>query len=435
MGDVDRLIVRVLVGLLLTSVPASAQVSLRSQMSRLFETGLVLARTPAGVGLVAHTPTFAEDPVVKETTDLIDQVSAQIGLQLANVPIGLSAGGFTYGFDPALGTFTRTTDTFGPAYAERAATLGADRIAVGVNYVHRSYTALDGLELADGDIRFNLFHQRLTPSSYVEGDVVQAAVRMRLTSDTTVFHARYGLTDHFDVGASLPLVRVRMDLTYRATILDFATRTVSPTTHVFANGQKTQDFDGSGSAAGVGDIVLRGRYSLAARGASGVAVGVDVRLPTGDADNMLGTGATQTRAFFIASGGRRFSPHVNLGYTVSTGNAAVPNEIAYAGGVEYGATPRVTLNVDVFGTSSDALRVQNRSTVHSFRQGPTAPLERTTLTSVAVSPHALSTGMGAIGAKINAWRNLLLSVNALVPIAHAGLRSRTSLVAGLDYTF
>lgn len=420
----------------LTSVPAAAQVSLRTQMSRLFETSLVLARTPAGVGLVAHTPTFAEDPVVRETTDLINQISSQIGLQLATVPLGSSAGGFTYGFDSSLGTFNRTTETFGPAYAERAATVGKDRFAVGVNYVHRSYTALDGLDLADGDIRFNLFHERLTPASYVEGDVVQVAVRMRLTSDTTVFQGRYGITDNLDVGLSLPLVRVRMDLVYRATILDFATRTVSPTTHQFANGRKTQDFNASGDASGLGDIVVRGRYSFARRGATGVAVGLDLRLPSGDADNMLGTGATQTRVFFIASGGRRVSPHVNLGYTLSSGNAVVPDEVTYAGGVEFGATPRVTLLADVFGqASSDALRVRNRATVHPFRQGPAAPIERTTLTSVAVSPSTLASGMGAVGAKINLWRNALVSANLLVPIAHAGLRSRASFVAGFDYTF
>lgn len=426
----------VTLALVLTSVPAAAQVSLRSQMSRLFETSLLLARTPSGVGLVAHTPTFTEDPVFRETTDLVNQVSAQIGLQLANVPLGSSGGGLTYGFDSTLGTFSRTTETFGPAYAERAATVGADRYAVGVNYVHRSYTALDGLDLPNGDIRFNLFHERLTPASYVEGDVVQVGVRMRLTSDAAVFHARYGVTDNFDVGMSLPVVRVRMDLVYRARILDFATGTVSPSTHLFGNGSKTQDFNASGDASGLGDIVLRGRYSFASRGAPGVAAGLDLRLPSGDADNMLGTGATQTRFFFIASGRGRVSPHVNLGYTVSSGNAAVPNEVTYASGVELGASPRVTLLFDVFGqTSSDALRVQNRATVHTFRQGPTAPIERTTLTSVAVSPSTLTSGMGAVGAKINVWRNALVSANVLVPIAHAGLRSRASFVAGFDYTF
>jgi len=54
-----------------------------------------------------------------------------------------------------------------------------------------------------------------------------------------------------------------------------------------------------------------------------------------------------------------------------------------------------------------------------------------------VSPHrapvrALITGIGAV-VRVNG--NLIVSAHLLMPIAHAGLRSGVSLVAGLDYTF
>lgn len=158
-----------LLTLVATAAPARAQVTLRDQMLTLFEQNILLGRTPAGVGIVAHTPVFREDAVVRETEDLINQVSGQIGSQLSSYPLGSSAGGFTYGFDPTLGTFSRTTETFGPAFAERAATAGKGRFSVGMNYLHASYDTLDGQGLEDGDIKFNLFHQRLTPPSYVEG--------------------------------------------------------------------------------------------------------------------------------------------------------------------------------------------------------------------------------------------------------------------------
>lgn len=431
--------VRVVVGLasaVCFAAPASAQVTLRQQMFDLFERNILLARTPAGTGLVAHTPVFTEDPVVKETADLINQVSGQIGSQLSNFPLGSSAGGFTYGFDPELGTFSRTTETFGPAFAERAASAGKGRVSFGMAYRHAAYDSLDGHDLKAGDIAFNLFHQRLTPASYVEGDVVQAALRLSLRSDTTSFLFNYGVTNHLDVGLAVPVVRVQMDLSYKATILDFATRTVSPGTHVFANGAKTQTFSASGSAAGVGDVVLRTRYSFARRGVGGVALGLDVRLPTGDDDNMLGTGASQTKIFVIASGGGRFSPHLNAGYTASSGNASIPDETNYAGGFEYGATPRVTLNADVLGRfSRDALRLRTTSVAHQYQQGPTAAIERTTLSSIAVSPDSLATNLGAFGLKVNPWRNLLLSAHLLLPLSEAGLRSRASVVAGFDYSF
>lgn len=421
---------------LAAAAPARAQVTLRDQMLTLFEQNILLSRTPAGVGIVAHTPVFREDPTVRETRDLINQVSGQIGSQLSSYPLGSSAGGFTYGFDPALGTFSRTTETFGPAFAERAATAGKGRFSVGMNYLHGSYETLDGQTLEDGDIKFNLFHQRLTPASYVEGDVIQAALKMRLTSDTTSLLVNYGVTNRLDVGLAVPVVRVKMDLTYEATILDFATRTVSPTTHVFSNGRKEQQFSASGDASGVGDIVLRGRYSFARRGINGVALGLDLRVPSGDEANMLGTGATQTRLFVIASSGGRVSPHVNVGYTASSGNTNIPDVINYTGGVEYGAHPRVTVNADLVGRNSrNTLRLKPSTLTHQYQQGPSAPLQQTTLDSISVTPGSLSTAIGAFGAKVNAWGNLLVSAHLLLPITDAGLRSRPSLVAGFDYTF
>ena len=39
--------------------------------------------------------------------------------QLASLPLGSSAGGFTYAFDDALGTFVRTSRILGPSCAER----------------------------------------------------------------------------------------------------------------------------------------------------------------------------------------------------------------------------------------------------------------------------------------------------------------------------
>ena len=46
-------------------------------------------------------------------------------------------------------------------------------------------------------------------------------------------------------------------------------------------------------------------------------------MPTGDKDDLLGTGATQAHLFFIASGEYgRWSPHVNFGYTFSNGEAS-----------------------------------------------------------------------------------------------------------------
>jgi len=417
--------------------PAHAQTGLLDQMSNLFVQDIVLARTAAGGGIVQHTPVFSDDPRLAETTNLINQVSQQIGSQLSLLPLGSPSGGFTYQYDSSLGTFGRSTQTFGPAFAERAVTVGRGKASFGMNYLIANYSSLDGKDLESGAIKFNLFHQRLSPASYVEGDVIQAALGMKLTSATTAFFVNYGVTDRLDVAVAVPLVHVNMELTYHATILDFATHTVSPTTHTFASGAKTQDFTSNGSATGLGDVAIRGKYNLFRTGAQGVAVLVDLRLPSGDKDNMLGTGSTQTAVYLVGSGvvGEKLSPHVSIGYTFASGGIA--NDTAnYIGGIEYGATPKLTVIGDLLGhTVRNAFRLSDSSVPHSFQQGQLAPTESTTLQTIAESLGSLTSIVATAGVKFNPVGNFLISAHLLLPLNDAGLKSRITPVLGFDYSF
>ena len=47
----------------------------------------------------------------------------------------------------------------------------------------------------------------------------------------------------------------------------------------------------SGSAAGVSDLVLRVKGNLLREGTRALGLGLDVRLPTGDERDLLGSGA------------------------------------------------------------------------------------------------------------------------------------------------
>lgn len=427
----------VCVAVMMPAAMASAQTGLLDQMSNLFVQDIVLARTPGGGGIVQHTPVFSDDPRLAETTNLINQVSQQIGSQLSLLPLGSPSGGFTYSYDSSLGTFSRTTQTFGPAFAERAVTVGKGKASFGMNFLYAKYDSLDGKDLESGDIKFNLFHQILDPRSYVEGDVIQAALGMKLSSMTTSFFANFGVTDHLDLAVAVPIVHVNMELTYHATILDFATHTVSPSTHTFANGAKTADFTSSGSASGVGDVVVRGKYNLFRAGPQGVALGVDLRLPTGDKDNMLGTGSTQTAVYVIGSGdvGDRLSPHVNVGYTFANGGIA-NDTFNYVGGIEYGATPKLTVIGDLLGhTVRNAFRLSDASVVHSFQQGPTAPTQTTTLQTINETLGTLNSVVAAAGVKFNPAGNFLISAHVLIPLTDTGLKSRVTPVLGFDYSF
>jgi len=157
-----------------------------------------------------------------------------------------------------------------------------------------------------------------------------------------------------------------MDLSYHATILDFATHTVAPATHVFANGGKVQDFSTSGSATGVGDVSILAKYNLMRQGSTGVALAIDLTVPSGDDKNMLGSGATLTKIFLVASSGDKISPHINVGYTAAAGGTgAVGNQFNYTGGVEFAAAPRLTVVGDLiaehFQTPTGSPRTRPRT--------------------------------------------------------------------------
>ena len=420
---------------------AAAQSTLVGQMTDFFSQSIVLARTPSGGGIAGHTAVFAESDHVEETEQLITQVSQQIGAQISNFPLGSTGGGFTFAYDPSTGTFSRTSETFGPSFAERANTLGRRRVSFGMTYLHTGYTSLDGHNLSNGSIVFNLLHQDLDPPSYVEGDVVQAKLGLDLTSNTTAFQFGIGATDKLDVGVAVPIVHVDSKLTYHATILDFATHTVSPLTHIFANGTKTADFSTSGEATGLGDVVVRGKYRLRDIGRTNLALGLDLRLPTGDESNMLGTGYAQTKAYAILSGrsGERLAPHANIGYTFGrSGNAALipSDQFDFNGGIEVLVTPRVTFVADLLGRRlSHANRVEDTLTPHTFQQGQTAPIETTQLKTITLSDQSLWSTLGTAGVKVNVWRNWLLSAHLLAPVNGAGLRIKPTPVIGFDYAF
>jgi hypothetical protein len=414
---------------------AYAQTSLVNLMHDVFVNEIVVAPTPGGKGIVAHTGDFKTDPALIDVTNLIDQVSRQISSQVATFPLGSSSGGFTYTFDPSLGTFSRSTVTFGPAFAERAATVGRRKLNVGMNYEFGSYGSLDGKDIQNGEINFYLLHQKLTPPSFVEGDVIKSGLNLNLTSNTTVFYANYGVTNDLDIGLALPVSHVSMDLTYHSTILQFATHATAPQTHLFVNGTTTQDFSASGSATGIGDVVVRAKYAFRKRETQDLAVGLDLRFPTGDDQNMLGTGTTQASFFFIASTIRgNFAPHVNVGYTVSGSSAS--DQVNYVGGVEYAVSPRLTVIGDLLGrTYLDSLRIEDTTVQHQFQQSDTAPVETTPLAEIIAVPKSLTTLLGTVGVKVNVWQNLLVSAHVLVALDNAGLISRVRPVIGVDYSF
>ena len=216
---------------------AAQDPALSEVLIHLIQSEIRLSGPAPGSGFPSHAAHFLPGEDQQLAPFLFNQ---SIVSQLSTFPIGSSAGGFSYSFDPALGTFTRSTPSFGPSFAERAVTLGRRRASVGASYQHATFHSFEGKRLDTGDIKFYLTHLQET-GAFFEGDIVQAALSMRLKTDTFSMFASYGVTDRLDVGVAIPIVHVSLDANVDATILRLATLDSGPTAaiHTFPNGGST----------------------------------------------------------------------------------------------------------------------------------------------------------------------------------------------------
>jgi hypothetical protein len=279
--------------------------------------------------------------------------------------------------------------------------------------------------------------------------LIEAALSLEAKTDTLALFGNYGLTDRWDVAAVVPFVHVSLDARVQATILRLATAS-QPLIHTFEAGnplatQKT--FEENRSARGIGDVLLRTKYRFLSMPGGGLAGALDIRLPTGDQENLLGAGS-QVKVLLVASGGNdRLSPHVNIGYAFSNGEVgtagllaelggaeSLPDEFNYTAGMEWAAHPKVTIVGDVVGrTLRNAGRLDLIAKTFEY-QGATAP-QTAQFEEFDLRGGNLNLVLGAVGFKINPARTFLISGNVLFPLSSAGLQSKITTVFGIDYAF
>jgi len=261
--------------------------------------------------------------------------------------------------------------------------------------------------------------------------------------------ANVGLSDKLDVSIALPIVDVRVGMSSNATIYNFEP---PPVNHTFADitnnpretyiNQFNAILTNSGSATGIGDLRLRGKYVAwrDAKEKSAVAVGMDLRLPTGDAYKFLGSGTWGIRPFVIYSYSARVSPHASGGFE-GNGNsilagtvtsqpvtkAQLPNVFTYSAGADASIRRWIGLSGDYIGTSLlNAARIEN-STFTDYKGINHANVN--TFTSTVNQANI------SLGAKVRPVARLLVTGNVLFRLNDEGLHFKPSPLIGVSYVF
>ena len=254
------------------------------------------------------------------------QFSTALVSQLVSVPLPSPGGGFTYQFDSSLGVFQRTTQSFGPILAERADTIGAKRVSFGFAFQRFKYDSVEGIDLNKVPAVFEHENAELLGGRQ---DVVTTLNRIEATVSQATSFVTVGITDRFDISLAIPIVSNSLRIVSDAKIQRLGTTNESRISsarrmghrrppHLHRRRQRRR----AGRPDGARQATLRKRTSKE------LAVGMDVRLPTGDELNLLGSGAPALQPFAIWSATfQNVSPHVNLGYrwngsSVLAGNPA-----------------------------------------------------------------------------------------------------------------
>jgi len=421
----------------LVAVPATAQDGLATLIPRLFgETGLIVqseALLPDGSNHSAH---FNSDFQSRFT-----QFNVAFASQLATIPLPSPAAGFTYRFDPALGIFERTTESFGPIFGDRAETIGRGKLTLSTLYQRFSFDRIEGVEL--GQISAVFTHDGAAPGG--RADVVTTRNAIDATVDQYVLFATYGVTDSLDVSVVIPMVTAELTVTSDATVQRLGTAS-NPAVHFYEEPGvrfgSTRRFVASDSASGIGDVIVRLKSAVAhSESGSGLAIGVDARLPTGDENDLLGSGSMGLRPFAAYSLSRQgISPHLNVAYqwngkSVLAGDVAagtkddVPDQLQWTVGLDAALSERVTVAADLLGRRViDSSRLVEQTFTGLDQAGTQFP-------DISFDTASFNELAGAFGLKVNVAGQFLLNVNVLVALDDAGLRDEVTPMFGFEYTF
>jgi hypothetical protein len=350
-----------------------------------------------------QTADFQKDQAAAEAAR--DTISRALLVNLTSAPLVTSSSGFLYRLNPQLGTVERATESFGAFFVERALTPGRGRASFGISAASAGFDQLNGQNLRDGTLVTvaNRFRDEPTPFD-------TETLTLEIRSSTMTVFGSVGVTDRLEVGAAVPFVRVSLE---------------GQRINVY-RGNTFLQASATGTASGIADVALRAKYTLVAAPNGGLAVATEVRLPTGDAENLLGTGKTSYR--FIGIGSLEqgsFGLHGNASFL----RGGISPEWAASGAASVAVHPRVTVAGEILTRHVSELHdITLVSAPHPSIEG----VDTLRLTP-GTSPVTLATAVA--GLKWNLTGTLVLGAHVSFAIASGGLTAPVTPTVGLEYAF
>jgi hypothetical protein len=180
------------------------------------------------------------------------------------------------------------------------------------------------------------------------------------------------------------------------------------------------------TATGLADVALRAKARIAGERVSGLATGFEVRLPTGNPDNLSGAGRAGFKGSLIGSLGKGpFDLHING----AVAGGGISREVDVGGALALAATPRLTLSAESLVRRVHALgEIADVAAPHPLISGVN------TIRLLPVGGNA-TTVTAVAGVRWNPAGTWLVNAHMVWAATDRGLGARPMPTVSIDYAF
>jgi hypothetical protein len=415
--------------------------------------GSVLAIIYYGGNLPANTAT---DPIYQTLyqagSATATPINASIATQLAQLPMPSAAAGTVTLRLPGSDVGS-PFNNLGPILSDRPDTFPRRKFFLSFAYQHFNFTEIDGLQLSNFVLGAQVPGVTLAGSTGTFYGALQSKVG--LSMDQYIGLLTFGLTKSTDVTVAVPVNDVTMNVTSSNYQGYFYSNATSTYTVLTAPGITTQvPLITSGSASGVGDVTVNVKQMLFGQeGRYAGALGAQLRFPTGDANNYLGSGAYGADVYGLIEYRGTYkhhgiAPHVKIGYQWNGQSQILdiqnppykklPGGQDYAFGADFGLFRTFTLIADGVGHQYVNAPGLGAGTIALANVPPnqTGIIIPSTIPTSLSANNTYTTFNFSGGFK---WilpktrEHLLLYANVMVPINDVGLHSDPVPMVGIAF--
>jgi hypothetical protein len=385
----------------------------------------------SALGGSGNSQASASSAAVTVATSLNTAMASQV----SQLPIASASAGTVVVFRAGV---PETFNNLGPILTDRGQTIGKGKVFIGFSASQYVFTDIDKNSLSSLPFGFSRAAYN-SNGVLVSTTYTSETINLAFKLNQYVGIATVGLSKRFDVSAIVPWERVSLGDTI-----------INPTSYV-VNANNSLAFPpytsastySAGTANGIGDVIFNAKAMLWSGERSGFAGEMNVRTPTGDALNFLGSGAWGFNPFLVYSYLAKVSPHAKIGYEWNTstvlnnptgtngGNEALPGGLVYDVGADYAVLKRMTLAGDLLG--SQFLNTPGISpTKVPITTTNSQPVSLSTSTPVT-SSYTVNNFSG--GLKVSPVGSLVLAGNVLIQLNNNGLHARPTPLVGISYKF